>query len=433
VLKFALTGQPSDTFKRLRFEGQWLAGGPIIGQIDEDGRKYEITLQASSETASPEQYLGVYTFPSGRAVGLLAAPSFTIQNRNLFPGAMVFSDFETGAIRGVYPTTADTFLIGGARGVGYPFAAQITFDRNGSTAVAGLIWRELDPLTGQLIGQAETGTRLEARVETVHYASTDGTPLVGQLTLPDTPGPHPALIMLHGSEPGRRNGFGQQLLSAFALSRGLATLTYDKRGVGDSGGTYRESADGANLKLLAQDAAAGVEYLAGRPDISVAQIGLIGGSQAGWVIPLAAAESAHVAFFVIRSGPLVSVGHETLYSSYANDGESLPRLTAEEISKQLARFPPSGFDPRPVLKTLPQAGLWLWGDQDKSVPVPESLRNLEVLIAAAQTNCSYHLFPGADHNLQRSTQGLLAELPSSTGFPEDYYSILTQWLLKQLQ
>ena len=78
-----------------------------------------------------------------------------------------------------------------------------------------------------------------------------------------------------------RNDFGRQQMSAFMASQGLAVLTYDKRGVGDSGGVYQEYASESNLSLLAQDALAGVNYLKGRPEIDSRRIGLIGASQAG--------------------------------------------------------------------------------------------------------------------------------------------------------
>ena len=435
TVQFTITGAKPDGFNALHFAGQLSAGGQLIGEVDEDGTHYAVTLHALIEP-SPVQadiYMGAYTFPSGRVLSILRAPHFTIGNLNGFAGSLVYTDFESGAMRGMYQISPDVFLVGGARGIGYPFAAQITFDRNGSTAVAGLIWHSLDPATGQFVGEAETGTRLTPVVEEVRYTSADGIALAGRLTLPSTPGPYPALVMLHGSERGIRNGFGQQLMGAFMASHGIALLTYDKRGVGDSGGTYAESASESNLARLAQDAVAGVNHLKGRSEIDSHHIGLIGGSQAGWIIPLAAAQSNEVAFFVILSGPVVSVGHEDLYSAYTNDGESPTQYTPEEISKQLATLPPSGFDPVPVMATLHQPGLWLWGDQDKSVPIPESVSNLTTLIAQGQADFTYVVFPEADHFLSQSSTGLLAEYPYSPGYPEDYYSTLAHWLQQHLK
>ena len=136
-------------------------------------------------------------------------------------------------------------------------------------------------------------------------------------------------------------------------------------------------------------------------------------------------------FFIILSGPVVSVGTESQYSSYTNNGDSPSSYWAEDISKKLATASPSGFDPLPVIASLQQPGLWLWGNEDQSVPVPESLSDLKGLIAQGRANFTYQIFPSADHNLQQSGHGLFDEIPYSAGFPEDYYTTLAQWLQRQ--
>ncbi|MGZ9164685.1 MAG: hypothetical protein ACXW4U_05855, partial [Anaerolineales bacterium] len=77
----------------------------------------------------------------------------------------------------------DVFLVGSARAVGYPFAEQITFQRDGTGNVTGLIWQTRDPITGKL-GEAKQATRLSLPSEVVHFTSEDGTNLTGLLTLP---------------------------------------------------------------------------------------------------------------------------------------------------------------------------------------------------------------------------------------------------------
>jgi Predicted hydrolase of the alpha/beta superfamily len=75
-------------------------------------------------------------------------------------------------------------------------------------------------------------------------------------------------------------------------------LGYDKRGVGESTGDW----NAATYEDLAGDAVAAVEYLKTRRDIDAAQIGLLGISQAGWIMPLAAVRSKDVAFLISISG-----------------------------------------------------------------------------------------------------------------------------------
>lgn len=70
---------------------------------------------------------------------------------------------------------------------------------------------------------------------------------------------------------------------------GFAVLTYDKRGVGESGGVYEAhyNTSPENLSLLAGDASAALEWLLDRRERRGRKSGFWGISQAGWIIPLA--------------------------------------------------------------------------------------------------------------------------------------------------
>ena len=250
--------------------------------------------------------------------------------------------------------------------------------------------------------------------------------MAGLLTSPETSEPHSAFMMLHGSEPGVKDGFGQQILAHYMISQSIALLTYDKRGVGNSEGGYSESANESNINLIASDAVAGADYLSARPEIDSTKIGLIGGSQAGWVIPVAAAQSDKVDFFVIFSGPVLSFAHEDRYSSVTNDGDSATTYDAEKLDQTLREMKPSGVDPIPVLAELTQPGLWLWGSVDKNVPSTVSAENLQTLIDSDKTNFSYTILPNGDHNLNESAHGYFAEIPYSPRVL--YFSKLTEWL-----
>ena len=417
----------------LEFTGQ-LKGLQIVGQVEggnQSGSFVLWPLLTQTDTVRAE-FSGTYQFTAGESLRIHLPFSFAAAGLDFFWSGLTLTHFGTGAVRGLYPIAQDMFLVGSARVIGYPFEAQVTFTRDASGRVSGLTWQTFNPTTREL-GDIQLAQRLALPEETVPYPSADGITLTGLLTLPPTPGPHPAIVVLHGSERGERNDFFRQQLSAFMASHGIAVLTYDKRGVGDSGGIYQEAASEANLSLLAQDALAGVSYLKRRPEIDSQHIGLIGSSQSGWSVPLAAAQSGDIDFFVILSGAIVSVGIEDAYSSYTNDGESSPRYSGAEISQKLAGVQPSGFDPVPTIAKLRQPGLWLWGDQDKSIPVPESLKKLDSLIAQGQSRLAYHLFPNADHNLQQSKQGLFNEIPYSSGYPEDFFRTLAMWLKATLQ
>jgi alpha/beta superfamily hydrolase len=262
--------------------------------------------------------------------------------------------------------------------------------------------------------------------EEVTFTSADGIRLASRLSLPESGSPVPAFMMLHGSEQGTRDNFGNKVMAHYMISRGFAILNYDKRGVGESEGIYQEAASLANLQRHAEDAIAGVEYLASRPEIDAQRIGLIGFSQAGWVIPLAASQSETISYMVILSGPVASTSHENLFSNYTNDGESVKKFDDAVITQQLRESKPGGFDPVPIIADLDQSGLWLWGSVDKSVPVTYSAENLQALIDSGKSNFSFQILANGDHNLNASPNGLFAEIPYSPGVL--FYPTLAEWL-----
>jgi hypothetical protein len=71
-----------------------------------------------------------------------------------------------------------------------------------------------------------------------------------------------------------------------------------ERGVGESTGDWNT----ASFDDLAGDVVAAFEYLKTRRDIDQAQIGVLGISQAGWIMPLAAVRAKDLAFLISISG-----------------------------------------------------------------------------------------------------------------------------------
>jgi pimeloyl-ACP methyl ester carboxylesterase len=73
--------------------------------------------------------------------------------------------------------------------------------------------------------------------------------LGGTLSLPPTPGPHPGIVIVHGSGRATRTSGGSY---DWLVDLGFAVVTVDKRGVGESTGAFVESATNKNV----------IEYLA---------------------------------------------------------------------------------------------------------------------------------------------------------------------------
>jgi pimeloyl-ACP methyl ester carboxylesterase len=229
-----------------------------------------------------------------------------------------------------------------------------------------------------------------------------GVSLSGTIYRPENP--HAAVVIVHGSGQETR-----MLKIAWLLARnGLAVCTYDKRGVGKSGGVYAgpevgtNNVDAANLNLLALDASAAANALLEHLPVKRGPLGLMGFSQAGWVIPIAANQNPRVNFMVLFSGPVVSTIEQLRFQFYT-EGKSRfwdAHTEAEalvHIRSDTDRYQFADTDPQDVLGRLSIPGLWLFGGKDVQVPVKLSIENLSVLTTQGK-RYSYQLFPELGHN-----------------------------------
>ncbi len=129
----------------------------------------------------------------------------------------------------------------------------------------------------------------------------------GILTLPDSEGPFPSLVLLHGSDRGAADNYIQEALEL--VKAGYAILRYDSPGTGSStGSTFGETFDQRVAEALSA-----IDFLASRQEIKAEHIGLWGISQGGWICQMAAAQSEKVAFIIPVSGPGVSVAEQELF------------------------------------------------------------------------------------------------------------------------
>lgn len=105
--------------------------------------------------------------------------------------------------------------------------------------------------------------------------------LRGRLVMPVGKAAAPVVVQVHGSEKTPAVDFNYRQRQYAAA--GVGVFVYDKRGTGRSTGVYSQ-----DFHLLSDDAAAALteaKRLAGR---RASRIGFEGGSQGGWVAPLAA-------------------------------------------------------------------------------------------------------------------------------------------------
>jgi pimeloyl-ACP methyl ester carboxylesterase len=311
------------------------------------------------------------------------------------------------------------------------------------------------------------------REETVHFASGDIT-LAGTIVLPEGPQPSPAVVLLHGSGPQKRDLFTARWFAA----QGIAAVAYDKRGVGESGGDFLK----VPFMELCDDGLAAIKYLKSRKEIDAKRIGVWGLSQGGWLGPLAASRSADVAFVIAVSGPGVSPGEQMIvyYAnelraqgvaerdveaasavrrdiwSYMESGQGYektkgeldevrmkpwfgqakaqqddsfgPLPTPAELSKPVGRSAlwfkqEAVYDPVPALRALRVPALFLFGDHDRLIPVDVSVAVIQRVFAEdKQHDFTIRVFLNVDHEMRLVTS-------EATGATDpEYLKTMRVWL-----
>jgi dipeptidyl aminopeptidase/acylaminoacyl peptidase len=274
--------------------------------------------------------------------------------------------------------------------------------------------------------------------------------LSGILVEPNSAGPYPAVVFVHGSGGSTVDRPAWKLHANAFLRRGVAVLIYDKRGSGQSSGNLG-TADYADL---AQDVVSAVGYLRTRPEIAYGRIGLFGRSEGGWVAPLAAQKLGNVRFVIASSGAAVTPLEQTLYAMttelkkkgvnpheidsavdlrkriwdfYRRGGDDVGRVSEAErtaLNAELRRFarykldempaqvtPINAavyraasrmryFDPMPVLQELHTSMLFVLGERDESVDASSTITSVERLRSAGK-DIAVKVYSGAGHSLMR--------------------------------
>lgn len=230
--------------------------------------------------------------------------------------------------------------------------------------------------------------------------NSEGVNLAGTIYKPKNT--YASVVVVHGSGKETRMTEFAELLA----NNGISVLTYDKRGVGKSGGVYAgpevgtNNVDSLNINLLAKDASAALNkiknYSNGTP------IGLLGFSQAGWIIPIAANNNPLVNFMVLFSCPTITSLEQLRFQFYTNGNTNFWVNHTEEdarnhIKNDSDRYQFISTDPKVALRNISAPSLWLFGEKDIQIPVKLCIEQINTLKSEGKP-FEYTLFSNLGHN-----------------------------------
>jgi hypothetical protein len=332
---------------------------------------------------------------------------------------------------------------------------------------------------GEISFQNERGKRVEFDMHEISFES-NGVKLAGRLVMPKGGMKVPVVVLVHGSE--RDSALNSYATQRLFPSQGIGAFVYDKRGTGLSGGSYTQ-----DFELLAKDAIAATQTAKQLAGARLGRIGYQGGSQGGWVVPLAA-NLAPVDFAIVSFGLAVTIleedqesvaldmvfhhhsaedttkalelaragerlfetgGHEgydqfnALREKYRSEpwykdvhGDFLffimPLDQAQIIdtmSKDLnfveARTP-FRYEPMPTLQASTTPQLWVLGSDDLEAPSAETAKRIKSLISQGK---SYTLavYPGAEHGMTEYEIDANGER-ISTRFAPGYFQMMVDFI-----
>lgn len=347
--------------------------------------------------------------------------------------------------------------------------------RRGATSDAGV------PLicgTGDVTVEGKAWSPVAFR-ETPATFDSVGTKMTGVLIEP--PGApdakRPLVVMVHGSE--RNSPIGGVYGYAMA-AQGISVFVYDKRGTGGSEGEYTQ-----NFELLAEDAAHALAQARSMTAGRHGRAGFFGGSQGGWVAPLAAtrtkADFVAIGFGLVASpieedreqmvsevraaglgddavalvNRLSQATADLLLSDFREGYDKLDAVRAEmagkpsaakiegEHSGAIARMPNADlrrigaarfdnleliwdYDALAALKRLDAPLLWVLAGEDREAPI-ETTRGALLGLEQAGKPIDVYLFPDTDHGMFEYTTAADGSR-SVTRITDGYLKLLGDWI-----
>ncbi|MGB0048038.1 MAG: alpha/beta fold hydrolase, partial [Terriglobales bacterium] len=264
--------------------------------------------EPSAKAKVYDGYYGIYRIAQDHMLGIDLYVTEDTGEKTL-----LFSDYQSGVVRRLFPISDTEFVMGPGFEVHEPAELKVRFIKGAKGTVTGIRLQPTD-------GTESSAERVPLTEQDVVVANGQ-VRLSGTLMIPGTKGPHPAIILLHGSGPLTRYSFGPY--PHFFASLGFAVLIYDKRGTGASTGTRLDASTGALTPLpaayypddLLNDALATFNFIRRRKEINPREVGVWGSSEGGMLATQVAARSKDVAFAIDSSGFVGPLWQTILYQT----------------------------------------------------------------------------------------------------------------------
>jgi uncharacterized protein len=412
------------------------------------------------------RYSGAYALEDGSFVFISPAEDGKLRFRTL-----------AGESAALWPVSDHMYEGGRGWAERAPLFNRFSFETDDNDRPQALVWEQS--------GNATRHAPLVPLREKITTFGSGNLTLRGKLVMPQGAGPHPAVVLVHGS--GAESAVDYYFEPYLYAASGFATLVFDKRGTGESQGAYTQ-----NFRVLAADVLAGIKWLREQPDIDGDRIHLAGFSQGGWIAPLAAARDGNIRSVLIGYGPMVPVLGEDRWgyvyalrqkgfgddaiakadriSSVISDimdrgqnrwhelgtildesrGEpwfeavkgsdsALGMVSATRLPLWMIRLgawwklgrqdPPfidRLYDPVPTAAALTAPSFWIFGGADSSMPTEWTIDELRKL-QARRKPVDYVIYPDADHGILRFSTDNNGDR-HVVGYEPDYFKIQIDWL-----
>lgn len=254
-----------------------------------------------------------------------------------------------------------------------------------------------------LVSQHEIQAKYSSEIKFKHQNNT----IVGTLHLPDTSRSYPVIIFVHGDGAQNRLSDGAYVIMMnHFLNNGIGVFSYDKAGVGDSTGNWlhQSMSDRATQVLEA------VKTLKAREDVINNKIGLLGFSQAGWVLPKIAKQKHGISYVIIVGGAINWMEQIDFYEP--NQLKHLGYIPKDDPSEAMQTFIKlnKNSDATEDLKKVDIPLLGVFGENDLRVDAKKSYEMYNEIFRTKEKS-KILMIPNATHEILNSK----------------YYNFLTPW------